>query len=197
MWWMYPCSLVAALVLHELGHYAAARWYGVGIERAFLFLDANYRALWQRRIGGTVYGIGWLPIGAYVKLKGMDRLMNRWLGRPLVNTVSDPDDLGARPPEQIIHIVMAGGLVNMGCIALALALPHTGWTLPWCVCHALLLLYSMLGTKLSDHWCLSKLMDQHVNTLSFAHFWGVLFMLALQWITAAYVWSLAFGSLLH
>lgn len=184
---MYPCCMVVAMVLHELGHYASARWYGVGIERAFLFLDANHRALWQRRIKGTVYGIGWLPVGAYLKLRGMERLMKAWTGQPFDSVVRDADDIAHQPPERVITILLAGGLVNMGCIVAAMLLPHGAWTLPWCVCHGLLLFYTISGGKFSDHWSVYQIISRCGPKFSDVYFSGLIVVLIAEWLTLLYV----------
>ncbi len=57
--------------VHELGHYLAARWRGVHVE-AFSIGFGSALASWQDRLG-TVWKIGWLPLGGYVKLHGQER----------------------------------------------------------------------------------------------------------------------------
>ena len=63
-------SLSFLIVLHELGHFIPARLFKTRVEKFFLFFDVK-GALFQRKIGETVYGIGWLPLGGYVKIAGM------------------------------------------------------------------------------------------------------------------------------
>ena len=63
-------SLSLLIVLHELGHFIPARLFKTRVEKFFLFFDIK-GALWQKKIGETVYGIGWLPLGGYVKISGM------------------------------------------------------------------------------------------------------------------------------
>lgn len=58
------------IVLHEGGHFAAAKLFKTRVERFFLFFDVKF-ALFKKKIGDTVYGIGWLPLGGYVKIAGM------------------------------------------------------------------------------------------------------------------------------
>ncbi len=57
------------IVLHELGHFAAAKWTGMRVERFSLFFG---KPLWSVRRGETEYGVGWLPAGGYVKISGMN-----------------------------------------------------------------------------------------------------------------------------
>ena len=63
-------SLSLLIVLHELGHFVPARMFGTRVEKFFLFFDFKF-ALFKKKIGETVYGIGWLPLGGYVKISGM------------------------------------------------------------------------------------------------------------------------------
>ena len=63
-------SLSLLIVLHELGHFLPARLFGTRVEKFFLFFDIKF-ALFKKKIGETVYGIGWLPLGGYVKISGM------------------------------------------------------------------------------------------------------------------------------
>ena len=63
-------SLSILIVLHELGHYTLARIFKVRVEKFYLFFDAGF-SLFRKKIGDTEYGIGWLPLGGYVKISGM------------------------------------------------------------------------------------------------------------------------------
>ena len=63
-------SLSLLIVLHELGHFIPARLFGTRVEKFFLFFDVKF-ALFKKKIGETVYGIGWLPLGGYVKISVM------------------------------------------------------------------------------------------------------------------------------
>ncbi|HYH55371.1 MAG TPA: site-2 protease family protein, partial [Anseongella sp.] len=68
-------QLIAALsiliVLHEMGHFVAARAFGIKVEKFYLFFDAWGLKLFKFRKGDCEYGIGWLPLGGYVKIAGM------------------------------------------------------------------------------------------------------------------------------
>ena len=67
---MVALSLI--VFLHELGHYLAARIFGVRVERFFLFFDWGNKFLFRikSKKTGTVYGMGWLPLGGYCKMSG-------------------------------------------------------------------------------------------------------------------------------
>ncbi len=57
--------------IHELGHFLAARAFGVKVEKFYIFFDFNGIKLFSKKIGDTEYGIGWFPLGGYVKIAGM------------------------------------------------------------------------------------------------------------------------------
>ena len=63
-------SLSILIVLHEMGHFFPARWFGTRVEKFYLFFDPWF-SLFKVKKGDTEYGIGWLPLGGYVKISGM------------------------------------------------------------------------------------------------------------------------------
>ena len=63
-------SLSLLIVLHEMGHFIPAKLFKTRVEKFYLFFDIKY-SLFKKKIGETVYGIGWLPLGGYVKISGM------------------------------------------------------------------------------------------------------------------------------
>ncbi|WP_185857228.1 RIP metalloprotease RseP [Blattabacterium cuenoti] len=63
-------SISILVVVHELGHFILAQVFKVRVERFFLFFDPWF-SLFKKKIGHTIYGIGWLPLGGYVKISGM------------------------------------------------------------------------------------------------------------------------------
>ena len=85
-------SLSILVVLHELGHFIPAKLFKTRVEKFFLFFDVKF-ALFKKKIGETVYGIGWLPLGGYVKIAGMiDE--SKWLS-PLSRGSSAQNPLGS------------------------------------------------------------------------------------------------------
>ena len=64
-------GLAILVTLHELGHFLAARAFGIRVEKFYLFFDAWGFKFFSITRGGTEYGIGWLPLGGYVKISGM------------------------------------------------------------------------------------------------------------------------------
>ncbi|WP_185869518.1 RIP metalloprotease RseP [Blattabacterium cuenoti] len=63
-------SISILIVVHELGHFILAKIFRVRVERFFLFFDPWF-SIFKKKIGHTIYGIGWLPLGGYVKIYGM------------------------------------------------------------------------------------------------------------------------------
>ena len=64
-------SIAILVFIHELGHYLAARSVGVRVEKFYIGFNFFGYALFKKEINGTEYGIGWFPMGGYVKLAGM------------------------------------------------------------------------------------------------------------------------------
>lgn len=63
-------SLSILIVLHEFGHYLPARWFKTRVEKFYLFFDYKF-SLFKKKINDTEWGIGWIPLGGYVKISGM------------------------------------------------------------------------------------------------------------------------------
>src|ERR1700760_1605208 len=71
-------SLLLLIVLHEFGHFFFARLFKTRVEKFYLFFDFLFPlsnilpfALFKKKVGETEYGIGWFPLGGYVKISGM------------------------------------------------------------------------------------------------------------------------------
>src|ERR1043165_7604410 len=70
-------SLSLLIILHELGHFIPAKLFKARVEKFYLFFDPWF-SLFKTKKGDTEYGIGWLPLGGYVKISGMvDESMDR------------------------------------------------------------------------------------------------------------------------
>lgn len=101
-------SLSILIILHELGHYIPAKLFKTRVEKFYLFFDIKY-SLFKKRIGETEYGIGWLPLGGYVKIAGMiDESMDadQMKGEP------QPWEFRSKPTWQRLIIMLGGVTVN-------------------------------------------------------------------------------------
>ncbi|NNK74155.1 MAG: RIP metalloprotease RseP, partial [Flavobacteriaceae bacterium] len=101
-------SLSLLIVLHELGHFIPAKLFKTKVEKFFLFFDIK-KALFKKKIGDTVYGIGWLPLGGYVKIAGMiDESMDKeQMAKP-----PEPWEFRSKPAWKRLIIMLGGVTVN-------------------------------------------------------------------------------------
>lgn len=102
-------SLSLLIVLHEGGHYVAARIFKTRVEKFFLFFDVKF-ALFKKKIGETVYGIGWLPLGGYVKISGM---IDESMDKEQMEKPPQPWEFRSKPAWQRLIIMLGGVTVNL------------------------------------------------------------------------------------
>lgn len=101
-------SLSILIVLHELGHYTLARIFKVRVEKFYLFFDAGF-SLFRKKIGDTEYGIGWLPLGGYVKISGM---IDESMDREQMKQPAQPWEFRSKRAWQRLLIMLGGVIVN-------------------------------------------------------------------------------------
>ncbi|TXE08548.1 RIP metalloprotease RseP [Gelidibacter salicanalis] len=101
-------SLSLLIVLHELGHFIPARLFKTRVEKFYLFFDIKY-SLFKKKIGDTVYGIGWLPLGGYVKIAGM---IDESMDKEQMALPPQPWEFRAKPAWQRLIIMLGGVAVN-------------------------------------------------------------------------------------
>lgn len=101
-------SLSFLIVLHELGHFIPAKVFRTRVEKFYLFFDVKF-SLFKKRIGDTVYGIGWLPLGGYVKISGMidESMDTEQMAQP-----PQPWEFRSKPAWQRLIIMLGGVTVN-------------------------------------------------------------------------------------
>lgn len=102
-------SLSLLIVLHEFGHFIPARLFKTRVEKFYLFFDPWF-SLFKKKIGDTEWGIGWLPLGGYVKISGMvDESMDKeQLAQP-----PQPWEFRSKPAWQRLIIMVGGVFVNV------------------------------------------------------------------------------------
>ena len=102
-------SLSLLIVLHELGHFIPARIFKTRVEKFFLFFDVKF-ALFKKKIGETTYGIGWLPLGGYVKISGM---IDESMDKEQMLKPPQPWEFRSKPAWQRLIIMLGGVTVNL------------------------------------------------------------------------------------
>ncbi|TRZ46251.1 RIP metalloprotease RseP [Robertkochia solimangrovi] len=102
-------SLSILIILHELGHFIPAKLFKTRVEKFFLFFDVKY-ALFKKKIGETVYGIGWLPLGGYVKISGM---IDESMDKEQMALPPQPWEFRSKPAWQRLIIMLGGVTVNL------------------------------------------------------------------------------------
>ena len=102
-------SLSILIVLHELGHFIPAKLFKTRVEKFYLFFDP-YFSLFKKKIGGTEYGIGWLPLGGYVKISGM---IDESMDKEQLKKDPQPWEFRSKPAWQRLIIMVGGVTVNV------------------------------------------------------------------------------------
>ncbi|PKB16899.1 RIP metalloprotease RseP [Flavobacterium sp. 5] len=101
-------SLSLLIILHELGHFIPAKLFKTRVEKFYLFFDVKY-SLFKKQIGETVYGIGWLPLGGYVKISGM---IDESMDKEQMALPAQPWEFRSKPAWQRLIIMLGGVTVN-------------------------------------------------------------------------------------
>jgi regulator of sigma E protease len=101
-------SLSLLIVLHELGHFVPAKLFKTRVEKFYLFFDYKF-SLFKKKIGETVYGIGWIPLGGYVKISGM---IDESMDTEQMKEEPKPWEFRSKPAWQRLIIMLGGVTVN-------------------------------------------------------------------------------------
>lgn len=103
-------ALSLMVIIHEFGHYIAARMFGVRVEKFYLFFNPGFTLFkYKSKKSGTEYGIGWLPLGGYVKVSGM---VDESLDLEQLKKEPQPWEFRAKPAWQRLIIMAAGVFMN-------------------------------------------------------------------------------------
>ena len=111
--WIKAAQLILSLsllvVLHEFGHYVPARIFKTRVEKFYLFFNWKF-SLFKKKIGETIYGIGWLPLGGYVKISGM---IDESFDKEQMSKPPQPWEFRSKPAWQRLIIMLGGVTVNV------------------------------------------------------------------------------------
>ena len=102
-------SLSILVILHEFGHYITAKWFKCRVEKFYLFFDPWF-SLIKKKIGETEYGVGWLPLGGYVKISGM---VDESMDKEQMKQPAQPWEFRSKPAWQRLIIMLGGVTMNV------------------------------------------------------------------------------------
>lgn len=105
---MFILIISILVILHELGHFLPAKWFKTKVEKFYLFFDVKF-SLFKKKIGETEYGIGWLPLGGYVKIAGM---IDESMDTEQMKQEPKPWEFRSKPAWQRLIIMLGGVTVN-------------------------------------------------------------------------------------
>ncbi len=102
-------SLSLLVAIHEFGHFIVARIFKIRVEKFYIFFDPWF-SLFKFKRGETEYGLGWLPLGGYVKIAGMidESMDTEQMKQPV-----QPWEFRAKPAWQRLLVMIAGVVMNV------------------------------------------------------------------------------------
>ncbi len=101
-------SLSILIIIHEMGHFLFARLFKTRVEKFYLFFDPWF-SIFKKKYGDTEYGMGWLPLGGYVKISGM---IDESLDREQLSRTPEEWEFRSKPTWQRLFIMLGGVMVN-------------------------------------------------------------------------------------
>lgn len=102
-------SFSILILLHELGHFLPAKWFKCRVEKFYLFFNPWF-SLFKKKKGETEYGIGWVPLGGYVKISGM---IDESMDKEQMKEPAQPWEFRSKPAWQRLIIMLGGVTVNV------------------------------------------------------------------------------------
>jgi len=97
------------VIFHEFGHFIAARIFKTRVEKFYLFFNPWF-SIFKFKRGDTEYGLGWLPLGGYVKISGM---IDESMDKEQMKKPPQPWEFRSKPAWQRLIIMLAGVIVNL------------------------------------------------------------------------------------
>ena len=102
-------SLSLLVAIHEFGHFIMARVFKIRVEKFYIFFDPWF-SLFKWKRGDTEYGVGWLPLGGYVKIAGM---IDESMDLEQMQAPVQPYEFRAKPAWQRFMVMIAGVVMNI------------------------------------------------------------------------------------
>ena len=102
-------SLSILVMVHEMGHFFFARLFKTRVEKFYLFFNPWF-SLFKKKVGDTEYGLGWLPLGGYVKISGM---IDESMDKEQMQQPPQPHEFRSKTTWQRLLIMLGGVLVNV------------------------------------------------------------------------------------
>ena len=102
-------SFSILILLHEFGHFITAKWFGCRVEKFYLFFNPWF-SLFKKKKGETEYGIGWIPLGGYVKISGM---IDESMDKEQMKLPPQPYEFRSKPAWQRLIIMLGGVIINV------------------------------------------------------------------------------------
>ncbi len=117
-------ALSFLVFVHELGHFIAARAFGIKVEKFFIFFDWGGK-IYSKKIGDTEYGIGIFPLGGYVKIAGM---IDESMDKEQMKKPPQPWEFRSKPAWQRLIVMVAGVVMNIIVGVLIFTLIHLNYS---------------------------------------------------------------------
>ena len=102
-------SLSFLIILHEFGHFLPAKYFKIRVEKFYLFFDPWFSII-KKKFKGTEYGIGWLPLGGYVKIAGM---VDESMDKDQLSKPAEDWEFRSKPAWQRLIVMVGGVVVNV------------------------------------------------------------------------------------
>ncbi len=102
-------SFSILVIVHEFGHFITAKWFKCRVEKFYLFFDPWF-SIFKKKVGETEYGVGWLPLGGYVKISGM---VDESMDKEQMKQPPQPWEFRSKPAWQRLIILLAGVTMNV------------------------------------------------------------------------------------
>lgn len=102
-------SLSILVIVHEFGHFIAAKAFKTRVEKFYLFFNPWF-SIFKFKYGETEYGLGWLPLGGYVKIAGM---IDESMDKEQLNKPPQPWEFRSKPPWQRLIVMLGGVTMNI------------------------------------------------------------------------------------